>query len=260
MEMLEKEVKELRSTVEELSSRVYQLEKKIDDQLIEENKNQSGLSSSLFSFHQSPPPVDEEPPFLDEANSSSPVPALFECDIPPISQSVPALQPPTPAVSSVPNVYGPPISQLHVPTTPITPVVPYPPMAPAVQPTTPIVPPTTPIVPPTTPTVPPTTPLQPINCSPGFLVYTRSNSCSRGNFAANLNRAWFTEDERITRNVRGKNNKLKLSPRRIQRIYDAAFQMYPVSSKENEKNAWSECVKAIDGVNRQLKRRQGKEN
>ena len=91
-------------------------------------------------------------------------------------------------------------------------------------------------------------------------MYTRTNSCSRGNFAANLNRAWFSQNERITSNVRGKNNKPKLSPNRIKKIYDAVFQMYPVSQKENEKDAWTECVKAIDGANRQLKRTKGKEN
>ena len=89
-------------------------------------------------------------------------------------------------------------------------------------------------------------------------MYTRTNSCSRGNFVANLNRAWFSPNERITSNVRGKNNKPKLSPNRIKKIYDAVFQMYPVSQKENEKNAWIECVKAIDGANWQLKRTKGK--
>ena len=37
------------------------------------------------------------------------------------------------------------------------------------------------------------------------------------------------------------------------------FQMYPPSQNESLKQAWGECIKAIDVANRQLKRR-GKEN
>ena len=96
------------------------------------------------------------------------------------------------------------------------------------------------------------------DCSPGFLVQTRAMSCSRGNFAANLNRSWFSIEERKTSNVRGKNNKKKLSPKRIQNIYEAVFQMYPCTQKEI-KECWSECIKAIDVCNRQLHRK-GKEN
>ena len=62
-------------------------------------------------------------------------------------------------------------------------------------------------------------------------------------------------EERLTSNVCGKNKKKQLSPHRMQRIYDATFQMYPMSSKENEKDAWAECIKAIDSSNRQLKRK-----
>lgn len=91
-----------------------------------------------------------------------------------------------------------------------------------------------------------------------YLVRVRASSCSRGNFAANLNRSWFTAEERKTSNVRGKNNKKKLSPRRMDEIYNAVFQMFPVSHKETEKSAWSECIKAIDTSNKQLNR--NKEN
>ena len=98
-----------------------------------------------------------------------------------------------------------------------------------------------------------------IEYSPSFLVTTRATSCSRGNFAANLNRQWFNEEERKMSNVRGKNGKRKLSPRKIQKIYQAVFQMYPCSHKESEKGAWAECIKAIDEANRRLNRK-GKEN
>ena len=54
-----------------------------------------------------------------------------------------------------------------------------------------------------------TFPLTPLNINNdytlSFLVSTRALSCSRGNFAANLNIAWFSTDERKSSNVRGKN-------------------------------------------------------
>ena len=43
-----------------------------------------------------------------------------------------------------------------------------------------------------------------IDYSPSFLVKTLAISCSRGNFAANLNREWFTVSERKTCNIRWK--------------------------------------------------------
>ena len=36
--------------------------------------------------------------------------------------------------------------------------------------------------------------------------------------------------------------------------------MYPKSQKETEKEAWAECVKAIDVANRYLNHKRGKEN
>ena len=95
--------------------------------------------------------------------------------------------------------------------------------------------------------------------SPAFLSRTRAISCSRGNFAANLNRSWFTEEEHLSCNVRGRNGKRELSPSRIQQIHDAVFHMYPLTQNEDPKRAWGECIKAIDVSNRQLKRK-GKEN
>lgn len=32
----------------------------------------------------------------------------------------------------------------------------------------------------------------------------------------------------------------------------ATFKMYPLSSSEDEKTAWGQCTKAIDGTGRQL--------
>ena len=38
----------------------------------------------------------------------------------------------------------------------------------------------------------------------------------------------------------------------MRKLFTAAFQMYPKTQKETEKDAWVECVKAIDVVNRAL--------
>ena len=47
-------------------------------------------------------------------------------------------------------------------------------------------------------------------------------------------------------------NKKQLSPKQMGKLFTAAFQMYPKTQKETEKDAWAECVKAIDVVNRAL--------
>ena len=112
--------------------------------------------------------------------------------------------------------------------------------------------------------VPLSTPLRPIglniDCSPSFLVNVRARSCSRGNFAANLNRSWYSEEERRTSNVHGKSNKRMLSPRRMNKIRAAVFSMFPRNQKETEKEAWADCVRAIDVSNRALNRKKNKEN
>ena len=89
--------------------------------------------------------------------------------------------------------------------------------------------------------------------SPHRLVTLRAQSCSRGNFATNLMRELYTEQERLVSNVRGKNSKKKFSPNRMDKIRAASFDMFPLRHKEKEKEAWAECIKAIDGCNRTLR-------
>ena len=160
-------------------------------------------------------------------------------------------------MSNIENI-PPPISGFQ-PITPMCNIRKIPPPISGFQPTTPMsnignIPPPISGFQPTTPTMASFPVHLNNNYSPGFLVSTRAVSCSRGNFAANLNRTWFSMEERLISNVRGKNKKKQLSPQRMRRIYDATFQMYPMSSKENEKDTWAECIKAIDSSNRQLKR------
>ena len=150
----------------------------------------------------------------------------------------------------------------------VTPIPTEPHQPPVVTPFSTVAPPTaTPPPPPTVPrqplTVLPTSMLQPlvpttsvqttvggVNNSPAFLLRMRATSCSRANFAANLNRSWFSTEERISSNVRGKNGKPPLSPRRIQYIHDAIMDLFPPTQTETPQKVWTECVKAIDVANR----------
>ena len=91
--------------------------------------------------------------------------------------------------------------------------------------------------------------------STSFLSNIRLRSCSRKNFAANLVRAVFSEQDRAASNVNGKNNKKKLDPTRIQAIKEASFKMFPCSTGETELSAWPACIIAIDQSCRRLNRK-----
>ena len=77
-------------------------------------------------------------------------------------------------------------------------------------------------------------------------------SLSRRNFSANLNRKIFTMAERKVSNINGVLGKSKLDPDKVKYIKKVTFQMYPLSSKESEATEWSNCISAIDEVNRRL--------
>ena len=61
-------------------------------------------------------------------------------------------------------------------------------------------------------------------------------------------------EERAISNVAGVLGKSKLDPKRVDYIKRETYRMYPLQSKENEKKVWSDCVAAIDEVNRRLNR------
>jgi hypothetical protein len=63
--------------------------------------------------------------------------------------------------------------------------------------------------------------------------------------------------ERKVSNVNGVLGKSKLDPDKIQYIKKVTFRIYPVSAKESEATEWSNCISAIDEVNRRLN---GKKN
>ena len=80
-------------------------------------------------------------------------------------------------------------------------------------------------------------------------------SCSRQNFAANLVRNLFSEEERRASNVAGKVGKIKLDMSRMASVQLAVMQLYPCEVGERPEIAWASCITAIDEANRRLKRK-----
>ena len=69
-----------------------------------------------------------------------------------------------------------------------------------------------------------------------------------------LVRNFFTKEVRISSNVAGKQGKNQFNRDMMAAIKVATFKMYPLSSTEDEKTAWGQCTKAINGAGRQLYR------
>ena len=55
-------------------------------------------------------------------------------------------------------------------------------------------------------------------------------------------------------NVNGKAGKEQLSPNRMEQVRVIVFNHYPVEGWETEKDAWADCVRAIDEAGRKLKK------
>ena len=91
-----------------------------------------------------------------------------------------------------------------------------------------------------------------IPISSDVIMNIRYVSSSRRNFSANLNRKIFTVAERKLSNVNGVLGKSQVDPDKVVYIRKVTFQIYPLSSKEIEASAWSNCIAAIDEVNRRL--------
>ena len=47
-------------------------------------------------------------------------------------------------------------------------------------------------------------------------------------------------------NVNGRAGKKQLSPNRMEQVRVVIFNHYPIEAWENEKDAWADCVRAID--------------
>ena len=81
----------------------------------------------------------------------------------------------------------------------------------------------------------------------------QARSCSRENLALNLVKELFSEEDRISSNVRGKYGKKQLDKKKLAYIKDVTFQSYP-SPTSDVKQAWSKCIKAIDSTSRAFNR------
>ena len=77
---------------------------------------------------------------------------------------------------------------------------------------------------------------------------------SQVNLAVQLVRRAYTRRERACSNCSGKMNKRPLSPRRMAAIKEVVYSIYPVSSGQDEKDAWRPYRQAIDSSCRQLNR------
>ena len=82
----------------------------------------------------------------------------------------------------------------------------------------------------------------------------RLQSCSRGNFCANMVRKLYNLEELKSSNVRGKLGENQLDSVQKTALEKAAFQIYPVGPGENRSKLWHQCVKAIDESCRRLNR------
>ena len=76
------------------------------------------------------------------------------------------------------------------------------------------------------------------------LISVRIASSSRRNFAKNVAVLAFTEDERMSSNVKGVLEKKQLLPNWIQKIRDC----FPLEGFEDHEKAWANCRRAIDEV------------
>ena len=76
----------------------------------------------------------------------------------------------------------------------------------------------------------------------------KRDSVSRANFVTVLVRKFFTKEVQISSNVAGKQGKNQFNRDMMAAIKVGSFKMYPLSSTEDEKTAWGECTKAIDGA------------
>ncbi len=260
--------------VESLSLKVVQLENKYEYLVSKLDKIQNTIntlqpaSTTDFEYSVASPSMTSNddsglrtpsplPPPVYNLRNPSPLPPPVSVYKPPVFAEyqptlkqpvIPSQYQPLPVVDS--QLYQPNHYHQYNPNPTMYPYVAYP------QITTPYKPQiTTPYKPPSHNHPEPSSTTSSKQCSPSYLVTICAQSCSRGNFATNLMREWYSEEERFSSNVRGKNNKKKFSPKRLSQIRAAVFEMYPVRQKETEKEAWVECIKAIDGCNRSLRKR-----
>ena len=90
------------------------------------------------------------------------------------------------------------------------------------------------------------------------LLRLKNETSSRRNFALKQAEKVFSSEERLESNCTGTRGKKALDKTRLATIQDNAFKLRPLESKENKKDAWKDCCRAIDEGGRQLNQKKKK--
>ena len=116
------------------------------------------------------------------------------------------------------------------------------------------------LLPPPSKPLAPTTPIDDVKENTeeftfAFLMDVKSQSCSRANLASKLVKHLFTKEERKNSNVKGVVGKSQLDPKRLIKIKESVFQIWPCETGETQSSAWNQCCKAIDEAGRRLNKK-----
>ena len=76
-------------------------------------------------------------------------------------------------------------------------------------------------------------------------------SCSESNFAVQLVRELFSDDELVNKNVHGRKGKQALDRERMLQVRNAYFRFYPCESGQEEKAKGSKCAEGRNAFLRQ---------
>lgn len=85
------------------------------------------------------------------------------------------------------------------------------------------------------------------------LTQIKCKSCSIGNFAVQLLRHIFENNELENRNCTGTRGKEAVDPERLRFVKETVFDVYAIAS-DDKVNTWKHCVRAIDEFLRRPKR------
>ena len=91
------------------------------------------------------------------------------------------------------------------------------------------------------------------------LVNLESRACSETNFAVQLFKIFFKDEEITNKNISGAKGKELLDPVRIEKIKQYFFQIYPCLEEEDKKKKWSKVCDAINNYIRGQKRAKRKQ-
>ena len=91
------------------------------------------------------------------------------------------------------------------------------------------------------------------------LVKLKDKACSETNFAVQLFKKLFKDEEIKNKNVSGAKGKEPLDPVRIEKIKQYFFEIYPCLEEEDKKKKWSKACEGVNNCIRGQKRTKAKE-